>query len=320
MQKVTLNKNENLEILFKKYISNRSTSGRLREETLRGYKEAFKVFTQLMPQVRVIDDLTEDNLNIFFERLNTRKRTISNGEVRTGVKDSTIKTYWSKLNSFFYWLEERELILHSPLKYIKPPKVRYEDARELTKGEFNKIVSSICIYSNNSLMKKRDLAIMYVLFFCGVRKGELLGLQISDIDFDKRILTIRAETSKSRATRKMPMHSVLIEQLKDYLDGRKKQNYKTEKLFVSNNEDKGLTEHGLKHLIKKLSENSGVRFHLHKLRHSFACNLARAGIKAYNLQKLMGHTDMRMTERYLRSMNVEDYRSDIEKLSIENMA
>jgi integrase len=105
--------------------------------------------------------------------------------------------------------------------------------------------------------------------------------------------------------------------LEDYLNQRK--DYKTSQLFVSLNTDKGLSIHGLKHWVYRLRKLSGVRFHLHQFRHTFASNLASKGIGAIQLLKLLGHTDLRMTQVYVRSVNAEDLRPVVNILSFDNL-
>ncbi|MCI5108424.1 MAG: tyrosine-type recombinase/integrase, partial [Candidatus Pacebacteria bacterium] len=88
---------------------------------------------------------------------------------------------------------------------------------------------------------------------------------------------------------------------------------------VSKNGDRGLSEGGLIHWVRKYKKLSGVNFHLHKFRHTFACNLGTQNVSAIKVQKLMGHEDLRMTQRYLRSMTVDDLRDDINRLSVDNL-
>ena len=159
----------------------------------------------------------------------------------------------------------------------------------------------------------------YILLFCGLRKSELLGLQIRDVDLVKRVLTIRGETSKSKKTRQIPLNPTLVVHLKDYLTERKTKGYTTERLIVSTIKDKGLSKHGLKHWIDRLRAYSGTKFHLHQFRHTFACNLGAQNTSAIKIQQLMGHSDLRMTQRYLRSMGVEDLRDEVNKLTIDNL-
>ena len=64
---------------------------------------------------------------------------------------------------------------------------------------------------------------------------------------------------------------------------------------------------------------SGVKFHLHRFRHTFTHNLAAKNDSAVKIQKLLGHSDLRMTQRYLRSLTPEDMREDVDRLNIDDL-
>ncbi|MBI5370306.1 tyrosine-type recombinase/integrase [Candidatus Uhrbacteria bacterium] len=135
----------------------------------------------------------------------------------------------------------------------------------------------------------------------------------------KDVIEISGKTSKSKRTRQLPLHPLLKAQLKEYFVERKQKGYKTEYLFVSNNRDAGLSVDGMKHWVKRLNTLTGIEFHLHQFRHAFACGLAKNGTSMCDIQKLMGHKDLRMTDRYLRSRGVEELRDDVYKLRIDNL-
>jgi len=97
---------------------------------------------------------------------------------------------------------------------------------------------------------------------------------------------------------------------------RKQRRVQCEYLWVSDTLDAKFTEHGLKHWVKRIRTWSGVRFHVHQFRHSFAVALAKDKNNIVFIQKLLGHTDLRMTQKYLRSMGVDDMRDSIDKLSL----
>jgi|SaaInlV_200m_DNA_3_1039701.scaffolds.fasta_scaffold00202_34 integrase/recombinase XerD len=308
---------KDLKQLFLEYKDYCTYTSRLRPATIKGYSEAFKHFENLVPEVKIPDHLTTDKMSEFFKMLQTRTRVVGKGEKRVGVKDSTVRTYWSKLNSFFEWLLTKNYIEINPLSSIKPPEPDYNDRRALTGKEVHKILSAITLHSNAVLILKRDMLLVHILLFCGLRKGEVLGLEVRDIDIANRKITIRSETTKSRKMREIPINQTLLIHLIDYLSERKK--YKTEKLVVSRNGDRGLSEGGLIHWVRKYKKLSGVNFHLHKFRHTFACNLGTQNVSAIKVQKLMGHTDLRMTQRYLRSMTVDDLRDGINKLTVDTL-
>lgn len=305
-----------LDELFAEYIDVCEYSLRRRPATIKSYKEAYKHLRKLVPELTKTHQLSTTVLNQFFKELQTRKRVVGRDTIKVGVKDSTVATYWGKLNTFFIWLESNGYITANPLSKITKPKEIYTDKKALKKEQIERIYSSITLHSKSSLLARRDIAMISTLFFTGARKTEFISLQLRDIDLQKKMITIRAETSKSKRTRVLPINPTLANHLNDYLKERKK--YQSEKLFVSSTKDEGLTSHGLKHWVKRLNKTSGVKFHLHQFRHTFACNLAKNNIELPNLQKLMGHTDLRMTQRYLRSLGPEHLIEDILKLSIED--
>lgn len=307
---------KNLQTLFNEYIKICEFSLRRRPATIKSYKDSFYQLEKLLPDVTYPHHLSETKISEFFKILQTRKRKVGKDSTKTGVRDSTIASYWSRLNPFFIWLESNKYIDKSPLAYIKKPQSSYENKPALKKEDIEKLYSSIMLRSQNLFLQKRDTAIVSTLFFTGVRKTELLSLKVRDVDIDKNILTVRGETSKSKKTRHIPINPTLGVHLRDYLKARK--TYRSESFFVSSTKDIGLSTHGIKHWVNKISNNSGVSFHLHQLRHTFACNLARNNISLPKLQKLMGHTDLRMTERYVRSLGVDHLVDDILKLSIDD--
>ena len=201
------------------------------------------------------------------------------------------------------------------------PNVRYEEIQYLKKEKIEKILTAMEFQMpwKNLFIKKRNVAMFCVLLYCGLRKGELLGLKLLDIDLQRKTLTVRAETSKSRLTRTIPLNTIVLSKLEDYLNELKNKNYSNLYLFVSNNEDKELTSHGFIHLIDKLNIESEVKFHAHQLRHTFAVNMLHLGCDLAKLKQLMGHRDIRMTALYLRCLPTNVMRQDIEALTLDNL-
>ena len=311
-------KERSLQELFSDYVSDCKYSLRRRKETIRGYEHTFRLLTKIKPELVSPELVTAQALTDFFKKLSTRERIVGKGEKRSGVKNSTIATYRSKLHSFFEWLQARGHIPENPLKNIPAPEVIYDDKCALEKKDVEKLISAVNFRPKNPLTMKRDIAMIYLLLLCGLRRGELVGLQVRDIDMEKRVLTVRGETSKSKHTRQLPINRQLVMRLDDYLEERNKRGYKTQYLIVSNNQDQGISTYGLAHWVKRLRQLSGVRFHLHQFRHTFTCALGKRNTSAIIIQKLLGHTDLRMTQRYLRSLSVEDLRDEVEKLNIED--
>lgn len=305
---------------FENYLNECEYVRRLRPATIRSSKEAFKHFIQIVPEIIDLSDVTAEMVTIFFKRLQTRQRIVGIGEIRVGIKDSTILAYSSRLKTFFKWLNDRGYITSNPFNSLKLPQPKFIDKRALTGDQIKRIMGTVAQDAISPYMLKRDMAIIGVLTFCGLRKNELVSLELRDIDLFDCLITVRPETSKSKRLRKLPINQHLKLYLREYIESRKNRGYKTSNLFVSNNADMPLTIHGLKHWVERISKKSKVKFHLHRFRHTFATNLAMQDVSAIKIQKLMGHSDIKMTQTYLRSVSTEDMRDDVNKLSFENLA
>jgi site-specific recombinase XerD len=306
-----------IEQLFQEFLYESEFVKRVQPETLRGYSTTFQLFKKLLPDISV-ETLTTSNITEFFKTLQERKRIIGKGIIKVGVKKSTVSTYWGKLSAFFQWLADKKYINENPLRKMHHPTPVYEDRKYLTKVDIEKIIAAIHVHhNNNELYVKRNIVLFYILLFCGLRRQELLQLQIRDIDFERKLLTIRRDTSKSGRTRVIPLHSDIIMYLKDYLAIRKK--YTTPYLIASSSRDEHLTLDGLKHLIQKLQDYSGVEFHLHQLRHTFAINFLKTSNNVVKLKQLLGHRDINMTTIYLRCLPPSELQGDIENMNIDSM-
>lgn len=291
----------------------------LRPATITSYREVFRQFLALVPEVQSVEDLTPDAVDVFFQRLRTRRRNVGNSESRIGVKPSTQRTYGSKLHSFFDWLCARGHLIANPVDRSQLPRAEYTDQRALKREEVDRILSAIVQCAPSRFLRKRNLAMIAVFLFAGLRRTELLSLTVHDLDLDRRTLIVRRETSKSKFTRSVPLSFETVSKLEDYVQERRRRGVKHSDLWVGLRVDQPFTKHGLKHLVKKLREQSGVGFHVHRFRHTYACMLGRNNVSAVKIQKLLGHTDLRMTQTYLRSLGIEDLRDCVQFLSLENL-
>lgn len=302
--------------LFEEYLLECEFSRKLRPETLRGTKETFKLFTKLIPDI-TLGSVTNGTITRFFKVLEERKRFGKGRRVVQGIKKSTARTYWSKLHTFFEWLRIHRHIKENPMNSMRRPTVTWDDLKYLTKQQIEKIFTAIHNPSStNMLLVKRNLALFYTLLFCGLRREELLLLKVRDIDFERKVLTVRAENSKIPRTRNIPLHSQTSMYIKDYLIARK--SYTTPFLFVSSLRDDRLSYAGLTDVVKSLKKRSGESFHLHQFRHTFAVNFLKTSNNVVKLKQLLGHTDIKMTIVYLRCLPADELRADVENMRFDD--
>lgn len=305
-----------LRVLHEMFIKFKYYGERNSEVTIKGHRDTFELLMKFRRNITLMD-LTEATVINFFEFLNTRKRKIGKEYVVREYKNSSIVIMRTRLNVFFDWLLKRGYIKTNPFERIQYPKVSYTDKRAYSQKEFEAICYSVntTIQWANLLIKKRNTAIVMFLALTGVRKEELLGLQLSDIDLFRKFVMIRAETSKSKRSRIIPMNSSLVPYLEDYLEQRK--TYLTLFFWVSGWVDQPFTRAGAIKLMKQLSKATKINCHLHRFRHTFATNYYKQTHDIVGLQKLMGHTTFRMTLSYLRSLPDEHIVEQMKKITID---
>lgn len=305
-----------LRILHEMFIKFKYYGERNSEVTIKGHRDTFELFMKFNPKTTLVD-LTEGTIINFLEFINTRERKIGREYVVRQYKNSSIVIMRNRLNVFFDWLLKRGYIKNNPFERIPYPKVSYTDKRAYSQKEFEAICYAVntTIQWANLLIKKRNIAIVMFLSLTGVRKEELLELQLSDVDLFRKFVMVRAETSKSKRGRIIPMNSGLIPYLEDYLEQRK--SYLTLFFWVSGLLDQRFTEGGVKKFMKQLSKTTRINCHLHRFRHTFATNYYKQTHDIVGLQKLMGHTTLKMTLQYLRSLPDEHIVEQIRKITID---
>ncbi|MFA5124452.1 MAG: tyrosine-type recombinase/integrase [Patescibacteria group bacterium] len=288
--------------LFETFVKQRRSSEGKATATIRNYHDSFELLLKFKPDVR-LSDLNSDLMVDFFDFAQTRERMVGNKLVVRPLKNSSIATIRGKLSSFFMWLVENKYLAKNPFKGIAWPDVSYTDKRAFTKEEFDKIYVAISrdIVWENKLLKKRNLAMIMFFNLTGVRKGEFLGLNLSDVNLREKVVTVRGETSKSKRTRNIPLKLELLPFLEEYLDCRR--DYSTEAFWVSSTKDCRYTAHGLKHTINHLNEVTGINCHVHRFRHTFAVNYYMQTNDLVGLYGLLGHRSFKMTLSYLRSLS-----------------
>ena len=311
---------DTLTSLHDQFLAEQRFASRRAEATLRNYRHCFDTLISLLPGLTP-EGLTPAALTEFFRRLDTRTRIVGRGYERKGVKASTVATYRSKLGRFFHWLQSNGHLTSSPFASVPGPHVEYEERQHLDRSAVERIFSSLVLADprQSRLIRRRNLAIFAVLLYTGVRRGELLGLKIPDVNLERHELTVRANTSKSRRSRVIPLNSKASGAVEDYLAELRRARLQSEYLFPSDSRTGALTRDGLKHLVGQVTRQSGVRFHVHQFRHTFAVNFLNRGGDVVRLKQLLGHRDIRMTSGYLRHLPSRAMRDGVESVTLDTL-
>lgn len=229
------------------------------------------------------------------QKIETPVRKISTEEIRKYLVDYqkindcskvTVDNVRRNISSFFSWLEEEDYILKSPMRRIHKIKTK-QPVKEIISDEAIELLRDHC-------QCPRDLAMIDLLYSTGIRVGELVNLNISDIDFEARECIVFGKGDKERKVyfdAKAKLH------LLNYLHKRDDDN---PALFVTlDTPHERLKISGVEIRIRTLGRKLNMgKIHPHKFRRTMATRAIDKGMPIEQVQKLLGHSQIDTTMQY----------------------
>lgn len=199
---------------------------------------------------------------------------------------TTVDNIRRNISSFFSWLEEEDYILKSPMRRIHKIKTKSVVKEVISDEEVEKL--------RDNCSTLRDLAIIDLLYSTGIRVGELVRLNIADIDFESRECIVFGKGDKERRVyfdAKTKIH------LKKYIDSREDNN---SALFVSLNAPYNrLKISGVEIRLRQLGRRLNLKaIHPHKFRRTMATRAIDKGMPIEQVQKILGHSQIDTTMQY----------------------
>ena len=201
------------------------------------------------------------------------------------AKPATINRELAMLSKAFNLaVKDWEWIRDNPVSRVPKEKENNERDRWLSEDEEKRLLE-------NSPQWLKDIVVFDL--HTGLRQGELLSLQWGRVNLFRK--TIIIQVSKNGKPRTIPLNQIALDIL---LEKSKIRNLKSDLVFLSNMSTK-LDRNNLRRAFNIALDKTGIQnFHFHDLRHTFATWLAQRGVDIYKISKLLGHQDIRMTQRY----------------------
>ena len=204
----------------------------------------------------------------------------------------------SSIKSFYKFLFLEKEITTNPSDLIESPKIGKKLPEFLTIDEIDLLIQSI---DRSKKEGERNLAMLEVLYGCGLRVSELIDLKISEIYWKEGFIRIIGKGNKERL---VPLGKIASKHLKIYIQEVRvhQKNIKEEfidHVFINKNGTK-LSRVMIFKIIKSLNQKSGINKNIspHTLRHSFATHLVEGGADLRAVQEMLGHQSITTTEIY----------------------
>ncbi len=264
---------------IRKFISYLEIEKNYSKQTLRVYKADLLEFFDFLQNIDIqnIDYLM---LRKFIARLREER-----------LCSRTIARKISSLRSFFRFLNREGFLKSDPSLLLISPKLDKLLPKFLTEKD---MASFIEASSGGKIINKRDKAILETLYSTGIRVGELVSLNVSDVDLISNVIKVRGKGKKERL---VPIGEKAVGAIKDYLSSRKKT---SDVLFLNKNGGR-LSDRSVRNIVEKYIKKANTannHIYPHIIRHSFATHMLERGADLRSVQELLGHANLSTTQIY----------------------
>ena len=201
----------------------------------------------------------------------------------------------SALRSFYNWMVLEGMVKDNPCDKVDMPKLGRYLPDVLSEDEVFRIIDSVDV---SSWQGCRDKAILEVLYGCGIRVSEAVGLKVSGLYFMEGFVRVIGKGNKERL---VPLNDMAAESLKSYLDRRPEPaDSQADDIVFLNRFGKQLSRQTMFKMVKTQALLADVRKEIspHTFRHSFATHLVEHGADLRVVQEMLGHESVTTTEIY----------------------
>jgi integrase/recombinase XerC/integrase/recombinase XerD len=284
------------------------------DKTIRGYQgflTRFIGWQTVTNGVTALPDLTLQHVQQYQLYIDTKPAERSGGGKLT---KRSVQTYMRHIKVFLTYCHEEghhpEPIHHK----IKLPKAERPVIEILTDEEIAAILAAF----SGTVNELRNRALIFMLLDCGLRLGEIVGINKQNINFDKGYIMVKGKGRKGRI---VPIGEKVIFVMKEYLQSRGFSGIASgargaEAFFLTAN-GTPITTGCISSLMGRLKKRTGIkRIHAHLFRHTFATNFLVHGLgDIYELSRILGHGEIKTTEKYLQLASYYTIMQNRRKLS-----
>ncbi|MGA3087103.1 MAG: tyrosine-type recombinase/integrase [Terriglobales bacterium] len=232
-----------------------------------------------------------------------------------GLSRPSVARALAAVRSLYHWLAQEGVVEQNPAKLVSTPKLPKKLPRVPTIEEMNRALDGKM--PEAASFPERDRLIFELLYGCGIRNSELVGINLEDISLSNETILIRGKGKKERY---VPFGGSALAALSVYLVWRqqllaslKKQPEQGRSALLVNLRGGRLTTRSVGRIVKRIAVAKGLSpdVHPHTLRHAFGAHMLEEGADLRAIQELLGHERLATTERYTQLsvrhvMNVYD--------------
>ena len=216
-----------------------------------------------------------------------------------GLSKTSVARALAALRSLYKWLAQEGEVEQNPAALVATPRLPKKLPRVPTIEEVNTVLDAAM--PECSAFTERDQAILELLYGCGIRNSELIGINVDDIRWSNELILVRG---KGRKERFVPFGDSAKAAVQAYLPARQRvlgeTKRTTERAVLINLRGTRLTTRSVGRIVKQIAVARGLSpdVHPHTLRHAFGTHMLEEGADLRAIQEMLGHERLSTTQRY----------------------
>ncbi len=215
-----------------------------------------------------------------------------------GLGKTSVARHLAAVRSLYKWLAREGKVKQNPASLVSTPKLPKKLPRVPTIEEVNNVLDGEL--PETAAFVERDKTILELLYGCGLRNSELIGINLDDIHWSNETILVRG---KGRKERMVPFGDTAAEAIREYLSKRKEllsAKKRTTPALLVNLRGQRLTTRSVGRIVKHIAVSKGLSpdVHPHTLRHAFGTHLLEEGADLRAIQEMLGHERLSTTQRY----------------------
>ena len=224
-------------------------------------------------------DVETDTLNLFVMGLRHK-----------GVSARSIRRYLSSIRGFFAFLLKRGILIENSIVSIQTPKINQVLPKTI---DFDDLIKMTTL-SSELYSELREVVMIELMYSCGLRVSELVGIDINDLDLEEGFVRVKGKGGKTRFS---PIGRSAIDAVEMYLSRRP--SCENDALFV-NPKNHRIGPRTVQNIVKKRALEVGVtvNVHPHMLRHAAATHFLQSSHDLRSVQEFLGHKSIKSTQVY----------------------
>ena len=215
--------------------------------------------------------------------------------MESNISAKSVNRKISSLRTFFSYLKRQEIVLKNPMQKVSAPKIPKRLPKYVDQQKISQILDDPILEKSHAIL--REHLVISLFYHTGIRRSELIGLKLEDVDLTQKQIKVLGKGNKERL---IPLNKQIVEELSEYIEVRNRTFGTMETSLILTDKGKAAYPKLIYNIVSKVLKkyNASDKTSPHVLRHTFATHLTANGAELNAIKELLGHSSLAATQIY----------------------